>query len=67
MKRTTKHTHFTLETRLFIEDELDNGSTITEISKNYFVIEAMLAEKFLNIKLLNFLHHSTEITLVNII
>lgn len=36
MKRTTKHTHFTLETRLFIEDELDNGSTITEISKKLF-------------------------------
>ena len=36
MKRATKHTHFTIETRMFIENELNNGSTITEISKKLF-------------------------------
>lgn len=36
MKRKNKHTHFTIETRLFIEEELNNGSTITEISKKLF-------------------------------
>lgn len=36
MKRATKHTHFTIETRMFIEDELNNGSTITEISIKLF-------------------------------
>lgn len=36
MKRTTKNTHFTIETRLFIEEELDKGTSITDISKKLF-------------------------------
>lgn len=36
MKRTVKHTHFTMETRLFIEDELNNGSLISDISEKLF-------------------------------
>lgn len=36
MKRTTKKTHFTIETRLFIEEELDKGTSVTDISKKLF-------------------------------
>ncbi len=36
MKRTIKHIHFTMETRLFIEDELNSGASITDISKKLF-------------------------------
>lgn len=36
MKRTSKHTHFTIETRLFIEEELNCGTSITNISKKLF-------------------------------
>lgn len=36
MKRATKNTHFTIETRLFIEEELDKGSSVTKIAKELF-------------------------------
>ena len=36
MKRITKRTHFTLETRLFIEEELNNCTSVTNISKKLF-------------------------------
>ena len=36
MKRTTKNTHFIIETRIFIQDELDNGTSVTDISKKLF-------------------------------
>lgn len=36
MKRTTKNTHFTIETRIFIQEELDNGTSVTDISKKLF-------------------------------
>lgn len=36
MKRAKKHTHFTMETRLFIEEELNIGSSVTDISKKLF-------------------------------
>lgn len=65
MKRTTKKTHFTIETRLFIEEELDKGTSVTDISKNCFVIEVILEEKYINIEPLNFQHHLTETILVN--
>ena len=54
MKRTTKHTHFTLETRLFIEDELDNGSTITEISKKLFRDRSNVGREVLKHKTIKF-------------
>lgn len=67
MKRKTKNTHFTIETRLIIEEELDKNASVSDISKNYFVIEVTLEEKLINIRLLNFQHHSIEIILVNIL
>lgn len=36
LKRTVKNTHFTIETRIFIEEELNNNSSITDISKKLF-------------------------------
>ena len=36
MKRIKKNTHFTIETRLFIEEELNKGNSITDLSKKLF-------------------------------
>ena len=36
MKRKSKNTHFTLETRIIIEEELDKNESITNISKKLF-------------------------------
>ena len=36
MKRKTKHTHFTIETRMIIEEMLDRGCSVTDISKKLF-------------------------------
>lgn len=36
MKRKTQNTHFTIETRMIIEEMLDNNYSITEISKNLY-------------------------------
>lgn len=36
MKRKTKNTHFTIETRMVIEEMLDDNYSITEISKKLF-------------------------------
>lgn len=36
IKRKIKHTHFTIENRMFIEEMLDKGCSITNISKKLF-------------------------------
>ena len=36
MRRKTKNTHFTIETRMIIEEELDKGTSVTNISKKLF-------------------------------
>lgn len=36
MKRKIKHTHFTIETRMVIEEMLDKGCSVTDISKKLF-------------------------------